>query len=128
MNLTTKSEYGLRALSYLRDRYNEGPINISEISANLDISKTYIEQLFSKLKKGGIVESYRGKDGGYILSKKPSEIIVGDVIRALEGNIYLTNKCDVENCQIENCASRHVFSEIDTAVSNVIDKISLDQI
>lgn len=128
MNLTTKSEYGLRALSYLRDKYNDGPINISEISANLDLSKTYIEQIFSKLKKANIVKSYRGKDGGYMLAKSPSEIIIGDVIRILEGNINLTDKCDITNCEVDNCASRHVFSEIDTAVANVIDQITLEQI
>lgn len=128
MNLTTKSEYGLRALSYLRDKYNDGPININEISANLDISKLYIEQLFRKLKHAGIVESFRGKDGGYRLAKDPKTIIVGDVIRVLEGNINLTYKCAVDDCKVDDCASREVFSKIDSAVSNVIDRITLDQI
>lgn len=128
MNLTTKTEYGLRALSYLRDKYNEGPININEISSKLDLSKTYIEQIFRKLKKAGIVESFRGKDGGYKLSKHPSEINIGSVIRILEGNIELTNKCEKIDCELEDCASRQVFSKIDYAVSNVIDQITLDQI
>lgn len=128
MNLTTKTEYGLRALSYLRDKYNNGPINISEISSELNLSKTYIEQIFRKLKKANIIESYRGKDGGYQLSKSPSEINVGQVIRILEGDIALSNKCLEENCEVKDCASRHVFSKIDNAVSNVIDKITLDQI
>lgn len=128
MNLTTKSEYGLRALSYLRDKYNDGPININQISTELNLSKTYIEQIFRKLKKANIIESYRGKDGGYHLTKKPSEINIGKVIRILEGNISLSNKCDESNCDVEDCASRHVFSKIDSAVSNVIDTITLDQI
>lgn len=128
MNLTTKSEYGLRALSYLRDRYNEGPIRITEISENLDISKMYIEQLFRKLKSAGIVESFRGKDGGYQLAKAPNQIIVGSVIRILEGHINLTYKCDKDGCEVNDCASREVFSKIDSAVSNVIDQITLDQI
>lgn len=128
MNLTTKSEYGLRALSYLREKYNEGPTNITEISDKLNISKLYIEQLFRKLKISGIVVSYRGKDGGYMLAKNPKEIIIGDVIRALEGNIRLTYKCSIDNCDIKECASREVFSKIDSAVSNVIDQITLDQI
>lgn len=128
MNLTTKSEYGLRIASYLRDKYNQGPISISEISDKLGISKLYIEQLLRKLKKAGIVKSFRGKDGGYTLAKEPSNIIVGDLIRVLEGNINLTYKCQIENCQVENCVSKGVFSQIDTAVSNVIDKITLDQI
>lgn len=128
MNLTTKTEYGLRALSYLRDKLNEGPVNINEISANLDLSKTYIEQIFRLLKKSNIIESTRGKDGGYQLAKNPSEIIIGDVIRVLEGNIQLSHKCNNENCNVEGCASREVFSKIDNAVSNVIDTITLEQI
>lgn len=128
MNLTTKSEYGLRALSYLRDRYNDGPINITEISEKLDLSKLYIEQLFRKLKKANIVKSFRGKDGGYTLAKPADEIIVGDIIRVLEGNINLTYKCEKIDCDKEECASRAVFSKIDNAVSRVIDNITLDQI
>ncbi|MFM1581982.1 Rrf2 family transcriptional regulator [Helcococcus bovis] len=128
MNLTTKSEYGLRALSYLRDKYDQGPINISEISIELKLSKTYIEQIFRKLKKANIIESYRGKEGGYKLKNNPSEINVGHVIRILEGNIELSHKCNDEKCSIEGCASRQVFSKIDNAVSNVIDHITLDQI
>lgn len=128
MNLTTKSEYGLRALSYLKDKYHIGPTNITEISSNLNLSKTYIEQIFRKLKNANIIESYRGKDGGYKLKRDPSEIIVGDIIRILEGEIKLTHKCDVKNCEVEDCASREVFSKIDKAVSNVIDKITLDQL
>lgn len=128
MKLTTKTEYGLRALQYLRDNYNDGPININEIATNLSLSKTYIEQIFRKLKKGNIIESKRGKEGGYQLSKNPKEIIVGDIIRILEGNIKLTHKCSVENCHVEECASRDVFTRIDSAVSNVIDTITLDQI
>lgn len=128
MNLTTKTEYGLRALQYLRDKYDNGPININEISTNLNLSKTYIEQIFRKLKKANIIESTRGKDGGYQLTKDPSKIIVGDIIRILEGNIKLTHKCNVENCKVEECASRDVFTRIDSAVSKVIDTITLDQI
>lgn len=128
MNLTTKTEYGLRALQYLRDKYDDGPININEISTNLNLSKTYIEQIFRKLKKANIIESTRGKNGGYQLKEDPSKIIVGDVIRILEGNIELSHKCKVENCQVEECASRDVFNRIDSAVSNVIDTITLEQI
>ena len=128
MNLTTKTEYGLRALQYLRDKYDNGPININEISTNLNLSKTYIEQIFRKLKKANIIESTRGKDGGYQLTKDPSKIIVGDIIRILEGNIKLTHKCNVEDCKVEECASRDVFTRIDSAVSKVIDTITLDQI
>lgn len=128
MNLTTKSEYGLRALQYLRDNKNSGPININEIANSLSLSKSYIEQIFRLLKNADIITSTRGKDGGYELAKSPKEIVLGDVIRVLEGNIKLTYKCDIENCKVEDCVSRKVFSKIDNAVSNVIDQITLDQI
>lgn len=128
MNLTTKSEYELRALAYLRDKYDKGPVNISEISTQLNLSKTYIEQIFRKLKKANIIESYRGKEGGYKLKSDPSKINVGHVIRILEGNIELSHRCNDEKCLLQGCASRQVFSKIDNAVSNVIDHLTLDQI
>lgn len=128
MNLTTKTEYGLRALQYLRDKSDEGPVNISEISNSLNLSKTYIEQIFRKLKNAGILKSTRGKDGGYQLAYSPDKIVLGYVIRILEGNINLVYKCEVENCVVENCPSRDVFEKIDFAVANVIDKMTLDQL
>ena len=74
MKLTYKGDYALKAVLYLAERYGNGPVTIHEISKHLDIPIKFLEQILLDLKRGGFVDSRRGKIGGYILSKPPSEI------------------------------------------------------
>jgi len=85
MKLPTYIRYGVRALCDIA--YNSGGMvtRVRSISERQDISQRYIEQIFQKLKKGGIVRSVRGPDGGYYLTRKPGDISIGDVIRAIDG-------------------------------------------
>jgi len=85
MKLPTYIRYGVRALCDIA--YNSGGMltRIRSISERQDISQRYIEQIFQKLKRGGIVRSVRGPDGGYYLTRKPGDISIGDVIRAIDG-------------------------------------------
>ena len=85
MKLSTKGRYGLRAAVDLALYAKEEPISISNIAAKEGLSESYLEQLFAKLKKAGIVHSVRGTNGGYQLARSASEITVGNVLRALEG-------------------------------------------
>ena len=87
MKLSTKGRYGLRALVDLARYCGEEPVSISSISAREDISERYLEQLMSLLRKAGLVKSIRGAAGGYVLARPAGEISVGDVLRALEGNL-----------------------------------------
>lgn len=129
MKLTTRSRYGLRAIYYLKERYDQGPVALPTLVEDLNLNQNYLEQLFIKLKKAGIVESKRGKFGGYYLAKKPGEITVGQVIRALEGSIDYSADCTShENCDMIDCITRHVFIKIDQAVNDVIDNMTLDEI
>jgi Rrf2 family protein len=84
MKLTTQSRYGVRAIFDIA--YNSGGLEtqVKDISRRQDISPRYIEQIFQKLKKAGIVGSKRGPSGGYFLHKKAEEITVGDIIRITE--------------------------------------------
>lgn len=129
MKLTTRSRYGLRAVYYLKQRYDEGPVALPRLVKDLGLSQNYLEQLFIKLKKSGIVISKRGKYGGYILSRSPSEITVGEVLRALEGNIDFSADCNShKECYAIDCITRNVFIKIDQAVNKVIDNMWLDEI
>jgi len=85
MKLPTYIRYGVRALCDIV--YNSGGMvtRVRSISERQNISQRYIEQIFQKLKKGGIVRSVRGPDGGYYLTRKPGDISIGDVIRAIDG-------------------------------------------
>lgn len=129
MKLTTRSRYGLRAVYYLKQRYHEGPVPLPRLVKDLGLSQNYLEQLFIKLKSSGIVISKRGKYGGYLLSRPPAEISVGEVLRALEGNIDFSADCSShENCYAIDCITRNVFLKIDQAVNQVIDNMWLDEI
>src|SRR5512138_2043356 len=89
MRLSTKSRYGLRALFDIA--YNSGnlPAQIQDISRRQQISPRYLEQIFQSLKRGGILKSKRGPQGGYMLAKAPDQITVADILRATEGDLVL---------------------------------------
>lgn len=126
MKLTTRSKYGLRAVYYLKQNYGKRPVALPQLVEDLNLSQNYIEQLFIKLKRANIVKSQRGKFGGYYLAKAPSDLMVGQIIRALEGNISLAKDCkDHRNCDYIDCITRDVFKKIDFAVASVIDNMSL---
>src|SRR5512135_2865262 len=91
MQLSTKGRYAVRAMFDL-SFYSKGePIPLSRISEREEISLHYLEQLFNRLRKGGVVESVRGPSGGFRLSRKPSDITVEEIIRVVEGAILPVN-------------------------------------
>ena len=87
MKLSTKGRYGLRALIDLAVYCENETVSIASIAARQNISESYLEQLIAKLRKAGLVTSVRGAGGGYKLAKPAEEISVGDILRALEGNL-----------------------------------------
>ncbi|MCG0239669.1 MAG: Rrf2 family transcriptional regulator [Firmicutes bacterium] len=85
MRLTTKGRYGVKALFELALRYGAGPVSLKEIAENQGLSEHYLEQLAGPLRKAGLIASVRGAHGGYVLTRPPEQIRVGDILRALEG-------------------------------------------
>ncbi|RBP45533.1 RrF2 family transcriptional regulator [Garciella nitratireducens] len=129
MKLSTKGRYGVTAMFDLAVRYGQGPISIKEISDRQGISEPYLEQLFSSLRKSGLVTSIRGAQGGYILARHPKDITVGEVIRVLEGPIAPTD-CVLEEDPVlckksDICVTREIWAEIRDSISKVIDNITL---
>lgn len=130
MKLSTKGRYGLKAMFELALHYGEGPIPLKSIAETQKISEHYLEQLIAVLKKNGLVSSVRGAQGGYMLIDSPRKIKVGDVIRALEGDIAPVDcvtdtsgtKCERE----ERCVTRLVWEKINNSVNEVIDSITLE--
>ena len=92
MKISTKGRYGLRAMADLAINSTKGHIDLKNISIRQQISKSYLEQLFSALKKSNLVKSIKGPQGGYLLAKSVSEITVGDILRALEGNLSVIDE------------------------------------
>ena len=126
MKLTTKGEYAVRTLIYLRHNSNGKPVQIRDISVNEGISKTYIEQLFMCLRKGGILKSLRGPSGGYIFAKSPKQISIGDIIRCVEGPIHLALCSSGKACsRMSGCRSYPVWKNINKKIEAVLDSVKL---
>ncbi|GAV21716.1 RrF2 family transcriptional regulator [Carboxydothermus pertinax] len=129
MKLSTRGHYGLKAMYDLALHYGEGPVPISEIAQRQMISEPYLEQLFSALRKAGLIKSVRGAQGGYLLNRLPEEITVGEIVRVLEGPIAPV-ECVLENVkeacdQADACISRIVWSKVRDALNEVMDSITL---
>ena len=129
MKLSTRGRYGLRAMHYLAAHHDEGPVSLSAISAEEDISLHYLEQLMRKLRIDGIVESIRGAKGGYVLAKPPEEILVGDILRSLEGPMSLTDCLeDGACCKGDECATRVLWERINQGIRDVVDYTTLAEL
>lgn len=89
MRLSTKSRYGLRAMFDIAYNCGNAPTQIQDISRRQHISQRYLEQIFQSLKKGGILTSKRGPQGGYMLAREPQEITLREIIQATEGDLLL---------------------------------------
>lgn len=127
MKMSTKGRYGLKAISELvMQESTNTPLPIAAIAERTELSELYLEQIFSKLKKAGLVESVRGSQGGYLLGRNSKDITVGQVLRVLEGSISPT-VC-AENAQCEKskpCVSLYVWKKIKESIDEVIDSITL---
>lgn len=127
MILSTKGRYGLKAIFELGLNYGLGPVSLKKISEKYDISESYLEQLFAKLRKSGYIDTVRGPQGGYLLAKDPKEITVGMILRTLEGDITTSECINKEICSRESiCATRSIFEKIENSINNVIDNITLE--
>lgn len=129
MKISTKGRYGLRAFIDLAKYSEEGPVSISSIAQRQNLSERYLEQLMAKLKKAGLVKSIRGSGGGYTLAKHAEEVSVGDVLRALEGNMELVTCAafhNIEPCGMEHtCVTKYVWQKINESILNTIDEITI---
>lgn len=119
MNLSTKSRYGLRALTNLLDQ--DCCCSVKQISKKEHISSDYLEKIFAKLKKAGLLKVERGACGGYSLSRDPKKITLGEVINALEKPEFI---CP-DFC---SCQSKSVWQKIQSGFSHVLNSITLDQL
>jgi Rrf2 family protein len=131
MRLTTRSSYGIRALISMAAAYGqEKPLSLKDISKEEEISCVYLEQIFNKLKRSGLVKSVRGPKGGYLLSKDPSELTVLEVVTALEDS-YAGDRClcGKELCEkASRCASKEVWEEVSVETKKALGRFSLGRL
>ena len=128
MKLSTRGRYGIHAMYDLAVNADRGPQSIKAIAEREDIPEAYLEQLIAVLKKQKLVNSTRGAQGGYALSRRPEEITVGDVLRALEGGLNLVDCLDGEDACGKACAcpSRVVWQKVRDGLNAVVDGITLE--
>jgi len=129
MKISRKSDYALRALFTLVEHYRQGPISIRELAERNDVPKRFLEHIMLDLKSQGWVKSLPGKSGGYILSQKPEEIRMGQVVRYFDGLLAPINCVSVgqyERCTQEpTCRFRRVFLQIRNDTALLMDNMTL---
>ncbi len=131
MKLSTKGRYGLRAMIDLAQYSEQEAVSISSIAQRQNISESYLEQLVAKMKKAGLVISIRGAQGGYLLAKPASSISVGDILRALEGDLRAV-ECSAlseKGCEGSDlCVTKYVWQRINESIARTVDEMMLDQL
>jgi Rrf2 family transcriptional regulator, cysteine metabolism repressor len=127
VRISSRSEYGLRAMVYLARRPSGAPVPLPEIARDEAIPTAFLERILAGLRRGGLVSATRGVYGGYQLARGPEEISVADVMAALEGPLSLVGCVpDDGGCErVDGCASREVWRRLDQAITHALTGITL---
>lgn len=130
MRISSRCEYGLRAMVFLAAREDLRPVPLPEIAAGEGIPAPFLERILARLRDSGLVKATRGVTGGYQLAHLPGDIAVGDVVTALEGPLSLVGCVpDDGGCErAESCASRVVWRRLDSAISGALNSITLEDL
>lgn len=126
MRLTTKGRYAVTAMLDLAIHAQNTPVSLNEISGRQSISLSYLEQLFAKLRRGGLVTSVRGPGGGYQLSRNCTDIHVAEVIDAVNESMDATRCGSLANCQGgEECLTHHLWCDLSEQIHGFLSSITL---
>ncbi len=130
MRLSTNSRYGVRAILDIAYHSEGLETQVKDISRRQEISPRYLEQIFQKLKKAGIIGSKRGPSGGYFLSKKPEEITIGEIVRVTEGGIdpvlCLSPEDSKQPCsRADECVTRIIWNEAGKRLRDYFDSVTI---
>lgn len=128
MKFSAQEEYGLRCLMAIA---HQGSLTIPELSKLEGLSQPHVAKLLSVLRKVDFVKSTRGQTGGYVLSREPGSIVIGDVMSALGGRLYESGFCDryagiqAECAHTVGCSLRELWSKVQSAVDQVVNQVTL---
>jgi Rrf2 family protein len=129
--LSSKAQYAFRALTLLVDRFNEGPVLISEIARRKKIPLKFLENILLELKKAGILESKKGKGGGYYIKQDPAKTSIASIVRIVDGpiamlpcvSLYFYKKC--KNCDEKNCGLHDIMEGVRDATLSILENRTL---
>ncbi|MGM0632558.1 MAG: Fe-S cluster assembly transcriptional regulator IscR [Pseudomonadota bacterium] len=126
MRLTTRGRYAVTAMLDLALHTDEGPVNLADISRRQSISLSYLEQLFSRLRRSGLVASVRGPGGGYYLDRPTSDVVISQIIDAVSESVDVTRCQGQGNCQQgETCLTHHLWEDLSQQIHDFLGRISL---
>ncbi len=130
MRLTTKGRFAVTAMIDLALRQNNGPVTLAAISHRQQISLSYLEQLFGKLRRQNLVESTRGPGGGYTLGRKADEISIADIILSVDEPIDATHCAGKENCLGESgrCMTHELWSSLNQRMIDFLSSVKLQKL
>ena len=134
MKISARDEYACSAVLELALNYDsEGPVRVQDIAQRQDIPTKFLFQIMQILKRVDIVRSRRGTEGGYVLTRPPSQITVGDVIRALSGPFVQLSCLDsgnfADNCGKQDvCQFKPIWAEVDRAIAGVLNNVTFEEL
>lgn len=127
MKISTKGRYGIRLMLCLAIHYEKGTLSLKTIANEQQISEKYLEQIINLLSKAGLVKSFRGAQGGYILSRHPKDIAVGEILQVLEGSLSPVYCVDTPTCpNLDSCVTLSLWKKMRKALDEVVDNTTLD--
>jgi Rrf2 family protein len=127
VKVSTKGDYGVRALVELAHRYGQGPVQSAEIAARQEIPEPYLDQLLTQLRRAGFIRSVRGPQGGHALIREPDEVKLSEVMSALEGSLApIACVDDPEACtRSGGCVQREVWERVRDATVEILNSVSI---
>ena len=133
MKISTRGEYGVRAMVALAHHYGSGPVSITAVAKESSVPPAYLEQLIGPLRRAGLVESKRGAQGGYQLTRPPAAIRVGDVYRVMEGPVAPMDRVSEDPADqtcplIDGCETRPVWMKLRDSITEALDSTTLEDL
>lgn len=133
MKLSTRGRYGVRAVFDMAYYGGERPVQIKSIAERQEIPIRYLEQILNRLRRAGIVHTVRGPKGGYYLGKEPSQITIGEIVRAAEGPLALvrcreSHRKDLECHRADKCVVKPIWEEASRKLAEFLDSITIERL
>ena len=130
MKVSSRGSYGIRLLVDLAENSYETHVSLAGAAKRMKISIRYLEQVAAILRRAGFIRSVKGASGGYMLAKAPRDIIIGDVLRALEGDMLVAEPPlkESQETMLRRCIRAHVYAELNERIAGVIDRQTLSSL
>jgi Rrf2 family transcriptional regulator, cysteine metabolism repressor len=127
MRMSTKARYGLRVMVALANRYGQGPVFLKDIAQEQELSEKYLSRIVIDLRSAGLLDAFRGSNGGYILTRAPNKITVGQVVNVLEDMTPVECLKDAGVCgRVETCSANEVWRRLNNAIQDTLGSITLE--